>query len=82
MSRNTNKSEIEEMMDLVLIASDLKKKFSKLITSIMEEDSALKAKLAEMFVKEARRTRAIYAFANTFFKLFYVFLFPKAFVTV
>ena len=50
-----NKSDVEEMIDLVLSDPDLKKKFSKLITSIMEEDSALKAKLAELFAKEARR---------------------------
>ena len=50
-----NNSDVEEMIELILSDPDLKKKFSKLITSIMEEDSALKAKLAELFVKEARR---------------------------
>lgn len=50
-----NKSEIEEMIDLVQSDPELKKKFSKLITTTMEEDAALKAKLAELFVKEARK---------------------------
>jgi succinyl-CoA synthetase beta subunit len=57
MGRNMNKSDVEEMIDLVLSDPHLKQKFSKLITSIMEEDSALKANLAELFAKEARRKR-------------------------
>jgi hypothetical protein len=55
MGRNMNKSEIEEMIDLVMSDSELKKKFSKLITTIMEEDSTFKARLADLFAKEARR---------------------------
>jgi hypothetical protein len=50
-----NKSEIEEMINLVASDPDLKKKFSKLITTIMEEDAALKTRLAELFIIEARR---------------------------
>jgi hypothetical protein len=55
VGRNMNKSDVEEMIDLVLSDPELKKKFSKLITTIMEEDAELKTKLAELFAKEARR---------------------------
>ncbi len=43
------------MIDLVSSDPELKKRFSKLITTIMEEDATLKARLAELFIKEARR---------------------------
>jgi hypothetical protein len=52
-----NKSEIEGMIDLIISDPDLKKKFSKLIVTIMEEDSAFKARLADLFVKAERRQR-------------------------
>jgi len=55
MGRNMNKSEIEEMIDLVISDPDLKNKFSKLIVTIMEEDTALKERLADLFAKEAKR---------------------------
>jgi hypothetical protein len=50
-----NKSEIEEMIDLVISDPDLKKKFSNLIVTIMEEDTEFKARLADLFAKEAKR---------------------------
>jgi hypothetical protein len=50
-----NKSEIEGMIDLIISDPDLKKKFSKLIVTIMEEDSAFKDRLADLFVKEAKK---------------------------
>ena len=50
-----NKSEIEEMIHLVISDPDLKKKFSKLIVTIMEEDTAFKERLADLFAKEAKR---------------------------
>ena len=50
-----NKSEIEGMIDLIISDPDLKKKFSKLIVTIMEEDSAIKDRLTDLFVKEAKR---------------------------
>jgi hypothetical protein len=52
-----NKSEVEGLIDLIEKDPILKQKFSKLITTIMEEDSALKTKLAEIVAKETRRRR-------------------------
>ncbi len=43
------------MIDLIISDPDLKKKFSKLIVTIMEEDSAFKARLADLFVKAEKR---------------------------
>jgi hypothetical protein len=43
------------MIELVLSDPELRKKFSKLITTIMEEDSTFKARLTDLFAKEARR---------------------------
>ena len=57
-----NKSEIEGMIDLIISDPDLKKKFSKLIVTIMEEDSAFKARLADLFVKAGRRQKESYDF--------------------
>lgn len=55
MGIDMNKSDIEEMINLVISDPELKKKFSKLIVTIMEEDSTVKARLADLFAKEARR---------------------------
>jgi hypothetical protein len=43
------------MIELIEKDPSLKLKFSKLITTIIEEDTALKTKLAEIVARETRR---------------------------
>jgi len=43
------------MIELIEKDSALKLKFSKLITTIMEDDTALKTKLAEIVARETRK---------------------------
>ncbi len=43
------------MIDLVMRDPELKKKFSKLVITIMKEDSTVKVRLTDLFAKKARR---------------------------